>query len=115
MAHQEDPRWTVATRRLRAPRLVARTHTQAPAGAAARRLLGSGATWYESWLSHPDGTDPFWENMALADTLDKIDVPVLLIGGWQDLFLEQTLTQFQRLQARGVPPRSPSDRGRTHR
>ena len=103
MAHQEDARLAVGIRQFRAPRLVARTHTQAPAGAAARQLLGSGATWYESWLSHPDGADPFWDNMALADTLEKADVPVLLIGGWQDLFLEQTLTQFQRLHDRGVP------------
>ncbi|HEX7827052.1 MAG TPA: CocE/NonD family hydrolase, partial [Mycobacterium sp.] len=103
MAHQEDARLAVGVRQFRAPRLVARTHGHAPAGAAGRQLLGSGATWYESWLSHPDGTDPFWENMALADTLDKVDVPVLLIGGWQDLFLEQTLTQFQHLHQRGVP------------
>lgn len=103
MAHQEDTRLAVGVRQFRAPRLVARTHGQAPAGAAGRQLLGSGATWYESWLSHPDGTDPFWENMALADTLDKVDVPVLLIGGWQDLFLEQTLAQFQHLHQRGVP------------
>ncbi|WP_418002271.1 CocE/NonD family hydrolase [Mycobacterium sp. PDNC021] len=103
MAHQEDARLAVGVRQFRAPRLVSRTHGHAPAGAAGRQLLGSGATWYESWLSHPDGTDPFWENMALADTLDKVDVPVLLIGGWQDLFLEQTLAQFQHLHQRGVP------------
>ncbi|MDR3664149.1 MAG: CocE/NonD family hydrolase [Mycobacterium sp.] len=103
MAHQEDARLAAGLRQFRAPRLVARTTDQAPAGAAARQLLGSSATWYESWLSHPDSTDPFWENMALAKALDKVDVPVLLFGGWQDLFLEQTLTQFQHLRGRGVP------------
>ncbi|WP_375538364.1 CocE/NonD family hydrolase [Mycolicibacterium sp. CBMA 311] len=103
MAHQEEARLAVGVRQFRSPRLVARTADQAPAGPAARRLLGSGATWYESWISHPDRADPFWENMALADTLDKVDVPVLLFGGWQDLFLDQTLTQFQRLHDRGVP------------
>jgi predicted acyl esterase len=28
---------------------------------------------------------------------------VLLLSGWQDLFLEQTLAQYQRLHERGVP------------
>jgi putative CocE/NonD family hydrolase len=41
--------------------------------------------------------------MAFDDVLDKVDVPVLLFGGWQDLFLEQTLSQYQHLRSRGVP------------
>jgi putative CocE/NonD family hydrolase len=32
-------------------------------------------------------------------------VPTLLVGGWQDLFLEQTLEQYQVLAGRGVPTR----------
>jgi putative CocE/NonD family hydrolase len=34
--------------------------------------------------------------------LDRTEIPVLLIGGWQDLFLDQTITQFDRLRRRGV-------------
>lgn len=102
MAHQEGNRLLSALRQIRVPRLVARTAVQAPAGAAGRALLGTGARWYESWLSHPDTDDPFWESMALDAALDKAEIPVLLFSGWQDLFLEQSLTQFQRLRARGV-------------
>ena len=30
------------------------------------------------------------------DALDKVRVPVLLLGGWQDIFLRQTLQQAAR-------------------
>ncbi|MGB8406760.1 MAG: CocE/NonD family hydrolase [Mycobacterium sp.] len=103
MAHQEDPsRLRSLLRQMRTPKAVTRTAAEVPAGAAGRALLGSGARWYESWLSHPDTDDPFWESMALDAALDTVDVPVLLFSGWQDLFLEQSLTQFQRLRSRGV-------------
>jgi putative CocE/NonD family hydrolase len=38
----------------------------------------------------------------LHAALDKVQVPVLLLTGWQDLFLEQTMYQYQHLRARGV-------------
>ena len=62
---------------------------------AARALLGAGAPWFESWVEHrrPDD-DPFWERLRCGAALDRVQVPVLLIGGWQDIFLGQTLQQY---------------------
>jgi putative CocE/NonD family hydrolase len=34
--------------------------------------------------------------------LDRVQVPVLLLGGWQDIFLKQTLQQYGQLRRRGV-------------
>jgi hypothetical protein len=34
--------------------------------------------------------------------LDRIEEPVLLLGGWQDIFLRQTLQQYRHLRKRGV-------------
>jgi putative CocE/NonD family hydrolase len=34
--------------------------------------------------------------------LDRTEIPVLLIGGWQDVFLDQTLTQYEHLRRRDV-------------
>ncbi len=73
-----------------------------PLGAAGRELLGAGAPWWESWLEHPDTSDPFWEPLRLGAALDRAQVPVLLIGGWQDLFLRQSLQQYRHLRDRGV-------------
>ncbi|MGH3204529.1 MAG: CocE/NonD family hydrolase, partial [Streptosporangiaceae bacterium] len=78
---------------------------RAPVSAGARDLLGTGAPWFETWLEHPQLTDPFWAPLQCGAALERISVPTLLIGGWQDLFLEQTIEQFGALAERGVPTR----------
>lgn len=104
MAHQEDPNLLRALRRqLLAPRAVAKATAALPLDRAGRALLDDGAPWYESWLQHPDAEDPFWDAMRCTEALDRVEVPVLLFSGWQDLFLEQTLAQYQHLNRRGVP------------
>jgi uncharacterized protein len=104
VAHQEDPRrFRALLRQLRARRLLARATAGLPAGEAARALLGTGASWFESWLEHPEYDDPFWSRLQLGSALDRTEIPVLLISGWQDVFLEQTLAQYQRLRRRGTP------------
>ena len=104
VAHQEDPgRFRALIRQLRARRLLARATAGLPAGEAARALLGTGAPWFESWLEHPEHDDPFWSRLQLHSALDRTEIPVLLIGGWQDLFLEQTLAQYQHLHRRATP------------
>ncbi|KUI43718.1 hydrolase [Mycobacterium sp. GA-1199] len=103
VAYQEDRnRVRALVRQLRSRRRIARAVNRLPAGEAGRALLGAGAPWWESWLDHPDADDPFWTALNLRRALDSADVPVLLISGWQDLFLEQTMAQYRRLRERGV-------------
>jgi putative CocE/NonD family hydrolase len=103
MSHQEDTnRLLGALQQGRSRQRVARTANLAPMGASGRTLLGAGAPWWESWVEHPDREDPFWEPLRLTDALDRVDVPVLLFSGWQDLFLDQTLAQFAHLRGRDV-------------
>ncbi len=103
VARQEDPgRIRAGIRQLTAQKNVVRAAGELPLGAAGRELLGTGAPWWESWLDHPDDNEPFWEAMRFGAALDRVQVPVLLIGGWQDLFLQQTLQQYAHLRDRGV-------------
>jgi putative CocE/NonD family hydrolase len=106
MAHQEQggmlrglARLVTAERRLR-PAL-----DRMPIKASARDLLGTGAAWFESWLEHTGPADPFWGPLRCGAALERISVPTLIVGGWQDLFIEQSLEQYQALSARGVPAR----------
>ena len=106
IAHQErvNPvsgmvRTVTADRRLR-PAL-----DRAPVSVGARDLLGAEAPWFESWLEHPELTDPFWAPLQCGAALERLSVPTLLVGGWQDLFLEQTIEQYSALAGRGVPTR----------
>lgn len=103
VAHQEDPaRVRAAWHQLRARRKVPEAAAALPVGAAARALLGTGAPWFESWLERADMDDPFWDAMRFGQALDSVRVPVLLVGGWQDIFVEQTLQQYRHLRDRGV-------------
>ncbi|CCK60901.1 CocE/NonD family hydrolase [Mycobacterium canetti] len=103
VAHQEDPvRVRLAIRQLTSQRRIKRAAAALPLGEGARNLLGTGAPWFESWVQHTDGDHPFWEPLRIDAALDRVRVPVLLLGGWQDIFLRQTLQQYRRLRGRGV-------------
>jgi putative CocE/NonD family hydrolase len=106
IAHQENTgmlrgmvRTFTAERRLR-PAL-----DRLPVAAGAHDLLGDQAKWLDRWLEHPQLTGPFWAPLQCGAALERIAVPVLLVGGWQDLFIEQTLEQYRALAGRGVPTR----------
>jgi putative CocE/NonD family hydrolase len=104
VAHQEDPsRVRALVRQMRARRALAQATGGLPVGESARRLLGTGAPWFESWLEHPEHDDPHWAPLQLHQALERTQIPVLLLSGWQDLFLEQALAQYQRLRERDVP------------
>jgi uncharacterized protein len=103
VARQEEPgRIRAGIRQLQAQKSVIRAAGNLPLGAAGRELLGTGAPWWESWLEPPSQGNPFWDSLRFSDALDRVKVPVLLIGGWQDLFLQQTLQQYENLRDRGV-------------
>ena len=102
MAHREDPgRLRGIIRGRRAGKAVETAAGTAPMDAAARGLLGTGARWYESWLANPDPDSPYWPPRRMTAALDRLEIPVLLITGWQDVFLDQTLLQYRHLRDRG--------------
>jgi putative CocE/NonD family hydrolase len=88
-----------------AERRLGPTLDRMPVADAARDLLGDGALSFERWLEHPRLSDPFWAPLQCGAALERITVPTLLVGGWHDLFIEQTLEQYRALAARGVPTR----------
>jgi uncharacterized protein len=60
------------------------------------------APWYAEWLRHPDVAEEFWEGYRFPHALRNVRFPVLLDGSWPDLFLRQTLRQWQVLHERGT-------------
>ena len=60
---------------------------------------------FEDWLTHPDADDPYWAALdARAGTPVPV-APVSLLTGWQDICLDETLVEYQRLRAAGHTPR----------
>ncbi|BBY21466.1 hydrolase [Mycobacterium stomatepiae] len=103
VSRQEDPsRLRAGIRQLQAPRKLTQAAAGRPFGESARALLGTRAPWFESWVEHRDQDDAFWERMRCDAALDRVQVPVLLTGGWQDVFIGQTLQQYAHLRRRGV-------------
>lgn len=104
ISHQEDRGILRALLRSTGARTRLKRATQRlPPGKAGRELLGAGAPWYESWLEHPNPDDPFWQPLRCNASLERVGIPVLLITGWQDVFLPQTLEQYRHLHSRAVP------------
>lgn len=102
MAHQEQGPRKRLSYQLNATRRMHQAVRGLPLGDAGRALLGDRSPWYQTWLAHPDRDDPFWAPMDMSAALDRATVPVLLLTGWQDVFLTQTIDQFAHLRARGV-------------
>jgi putative CocE/NonD family hydrolase len=73
-----------------------------PVADAADRFVGPGWPWYRDSASRLDPADPYWRTLDASAALDRLDVPVRLISGWQDVFLRETLGQYRRLRDRGV-------------
>lgn len=61
------------------------------------------APWLADWLNESDPTSEYWRPYDHSSALEAIEVPTLIESGWQDLFLDQTLRQYQALARRGVP------------
>lgn len=63
-------------------------------------VLGGKGEWFREWVSHRDLTSGHWSKMRLGDSLDRVNVPVLIHTGWQDIFLQQAIEQYAHLQER---------------
>ncbi|HEV7975314.1 CocE/NonD family hydrolase [Amycolatopsis sp.] len=78
-------------------RTAAALSTPSPAGDIATTALGGRGAWFHEWLAHDDLGDPYWAPYGASSVLKSVSVPTLLIGGWQDVFLEQTIEQYLAL------------------
>ncbi|HLZ61291.1 MAG TPA: CocE/NonD family hydrolase [Ktedonosporobacter sp.] len=58
------------------------------------------ADWYFADLAHPED-GPYWWPTSLSQHFHEVDVPIMHLGGWFDVFLSSTLRCFQGIQAQG--------------
>jgi putative CocE/NonD family hydrolase len=62
--------------------------------------FASVAPYYEQWLAHPDDDD-FWRTFNGASKIEQVEVPVLHIAGWYDIFQAGTLASYRAMRERG--------------
>ena len=113
IAHQESTRALPALVRLAtAERRLRPVLDRLPVAAGVRDLLGREPTSAERWIEHPQLSDPFWTPLQCGAALERITVPVLVVGGWHDLFIEQG-GGYARSPRGKCPPGCWSGRGTT--
>jgi len=55
------------------------------------------APYFTDWLAHPN-YDNYWKQISIEDHYADIQVPVLGVGAWYDIFLGGTLRNYVRLK-----------------
>ncbi|KAJ9150139.1 CocE/NonD hydrolase [Coniochaeta hoffmannii] len=70
-----------------------------------QRHFNGDAPWIEDVMTRQDLKDPYWAPTQHEVALERVDIPILLINGWLDLFSRQvqTFDQYRRLKERGCP------------
>jgi putative CocE/NonD family hydrolase len=58
------------------------------------------APWLDTILAKSDLRDAHYAPGRLEQALERTEIPVLIITGWYDLFLEQSIQQYIRLKER---------------
>jgi len=46
---------------------------------------------FHELLNHPRANDPFWKGISFENEMAKIDIPMLVVEGWYDIFLAGAL------------------------
>ena len=63
------------------------------------RYLEGLSDWYNDWLEHPED-GPYWWQFSIEKHHDQIETPIYHLGGWFDVFLAGTLTNYTGLKRR---------------
>lgn len=63
-------------------------------------FIGEHVDWYTNWITNSRQTDAYWTDGFWGEfkkTAREISVPVLLEGGWNDIFLRPEIEAFRRM------------------
>jgi hypothetical protein len=58
------------------------------------------ASYFTDWLAHPN-YDDYWKQVSIEERYAQIQVPVLNVAAWYDIFLSGSLKNYVRLKKEG--------------
>jgi putative CocE/NonD family hydrolase len=111
IARQEDPSvgfwakmWALATMTDK-PQGLQQVLEGLPLLESVKRHFDGQAPWIEDMLTKSDLSDPYWAPTQHEVALERVEIPILLVNGWLDLFSRQSQTfdEYRRLRERGSP------------
>jgi putative CocE/NonD family hydrolase len=101
---QRAPRLENAMELLRGQPRLQRGLARVPLAEADRITTGAEVEFFQRWLAEADPTSSYWTQRGHTHSLPKVTAPVLMIGGWYDIFLPWQLVDYTALRAAGQQP-----------
>ena len=74
---------------------------QLPQTSAPWELTSTLAPYFQDWLAHPD-YDDYWKRWSIEEHFSEINVPILTIAAWYDIFLGGSLRNYVGVKAHGA-------------
>lgn len=101
-ANQGGPMLSFLVKQRRSESRVRTALRHLPLGEADVLATGREVAFFQEWLRHDAVGDPYW---TPRNHRAEVTAPILMIGGWQDIFLPWQLRDYQTLRAAGRQPR----------
>ena len=54
---------------------------------------------YRDWLRYPRRSDPYWDGISFEPQIQEVQVPMLVVEGWYDIFLRGALNDDASIRA----------------
>ncbi len=84
-------------------RRLKKAYRHLPLNEADRIIIGRSTRLYQHVLEHgPD--DDYWKPVDFSLHVGEVTIPIYLMGGWYDIFLDWQLKDYQALRAAGRNP-----------
>ena len=104
LAAQRGPRLAGTVELLRGQPRLRRGLAHLPLAEADRVTTGAEIDFFQRWLVETDPAAAYWSERGHAHRLPDVSAPVLMIGGWYDIFLPWQLDDYAALRAAGARP-----------
>ena len=75
-----------------------------PLAQADQAVVGKPVQFYQDWMIHPELNDPYWQAVDHGAHLVNVQAAVHQVGGWYDIMLRETLSDYARLRSSGHTP-----------
>lgn len=75
-----------------------------PVAEADALAVGAPVEFYRRWFSEIDPGGEYWRRVDHHHNLGRVEVPVHLVAGWYDIFLDHQLSDYATLLAAGHTP-----------
>jgi uncharacterized protein len=65
---------------------------------------GMHSAFFQEWLEHTEPGDPYWQARDFSGSVKEIATPIIMAGGWYDIFLPWMLRDYRALREAGKQP-----------